>query len=502
MKNRGKPRVNPVSRKRTEASVIKSEIENALIASLDPVSAARALKALQGSLAMVNDLDNDEDRSQSADNLDKLKRPQPRVVANMQSGTTYKLSLPPIFIDAQQERFMSGSVSEREIDSMTPNSTRSTASEPAALSAHRSGREMGVGDMSTRDRKIFHRQHKNGQKLLLSDSESQHPQIHPQMNPKHLPSLRLEREEEIARDNSNHISRSQPSSGMNMSIPKPVAFQPQPPYNAPAALNALRLARSSMQAKQKSGPDYSAFWGGGWNGNKGAGTGAGTGAGDDSNSISLDEGNGDKQQSAQESAISRKVERVKRMQQMYVSQKQAGASAITDEEDGTDGEIVHSFKSPSTKRRIQPSPMRKPKTPQVGDMTLDDDQLNLIAKYFEQDGARAVAAMTNTEVKGGMMGAVTPIADTQQRQDMNLSQSPDQGNNLVNQANHGHRQFNSMAPPKEGGNSYANASTPGSLDVRIPSMPITSDAMNEMFGGGGADSLLNWTAGLDASEYD
>ena len=114
---------------KSDAAAFKSHMESAILKSLDPLSAARALNAMQ---EVLRDHTVPDMAASGADG-DAQKRRPPRLIVGQ--TTAYKLALPssnsasPHFSSGQ-----AGSMHARDSNggfNLTPNSVRSTVSEPS-----------------------------------------------------------------------------------------------------------------------------------------------------------------------------------------------------------------------------------------------------------------------------------------------------------------------------------------------------------------------------------
>ncbi len=175
---------------------------------------------------------------------------------------------------------------------------------------------------------------------------------------------------------------------------------------------------------------------------------------------------------------------------------------------------------------IQPSPTQKPKTPQVGDLALTDSELNMIAKYFDQEaqsgvslqaqapqgqvGCTGLQYLGQADVGNTNMDMGTPV-----RTPMGISvggggvrgTGESCGEPGINM-HLGSPAKEALRPPRTSTRTAYESSTysphpaPKALKVQVstPTPRTPSNAFNEMFGGGGVDNLLNWTEALDASD--
>ena len=437
---------------KADAAAFKAQMESAILKSLDPLSAARALNAMQEVLK-EHTVPSIGSQDGNFDNLNK-RRP-PRLIVGQTAA--YKLSIPGA---NSEDQAMSGSMSERhrETLSLTPISVRSTASEPVQVrlgkDKDKSNGMVSLGQRVAAQGSLSARTGKNvmeeprRQKSLWPKSQHQRshntsprqvPLTIEQVNAHSQASLALTdslsqlsqhmskmqdlgfahqrdtnnlRTEDVERALNNHDndfdSQSTMSSisGAESARRRNQPYRPSPPtkisvsqhaknadvtendmgnrqpaYNSSAAVNALRLARTFEKSKQA--PDYSAFWE--WN----------------------NQNNQENNSSVKEDHISKKVERVKRMQQLYIAKPEPthNAAVSGEKQGGLKGQsALPNDKGVATpngpvyaSHTIQHSPVRRPITPTIGDIDLTDTELRLISKYFDaQSLPNASNTITNT----------------------------------------------------------------------------------------------------------
>ncbi len=487
------------TKKTSNADAFKAKMERAILNSMDPASAAAALKAMDDVIrANGNVVPAEEEVTKPP----VSKRQPPRIIANLQeeSKTGYKLSLPNINSnnnhnngDDYSVRMRNGSMSERFRDDNTPNSVRSSISEPAVSSNYRQSRPHQPqqpynpnqkSHIEVRQKRSTNTRHVRGNQIIADARRQQDrmmqnvnfsssssvsasnsstykrggygdgnsnsyggaalssynlnslnerykegpPQQLPHMNSIHIDTHgggggegpgsarshvssisgntqysqgqgqqqqqqqllqmqmqmnQLQQQMQIQMQMQQQQQQQQGAGSRTEKLPGPQ----QPAYNSSAAVTALRLARSHERAIQ---PDYSSFWG--WGKDKNG----------DNDSEAGKSNNTMSNENSKENRISQKVERVKRMQQLYsVKQQMAideSASANNHGHSSGNGNL-----SPSQSQYMNQQHMmlqrqldqdnamprltntgltRKPVTPKVGNIDLNDHELMMIAKYF------------------------------------------------------------------------------------------------------------------------
>lgn len=445
------------------SSKFKEDLESAMINSLDPVSAARAMKAMEKVM----------DRSEVPFAIDgeivggkQNKRRAPKVMAGQHNLTAYKLQLPSVSPGSVRSQVDA----DRNGDQSTPNSVRTSASEPLGprkRSDHmisprvkaRQNRMMGSGDdfddNASTNSAISHisirsRSGMNDSSVLASENGgggqsyqtlAEHLRRIPNV-PATLPKV------------ESGLGAVSPEATRRYELEK--KWGSQPPYNASAAVTALRLAKAG-QAKPML--TYSGYWE--WSKESeskskprlidmGDMTDAMTDRIGSSDEVEGGVGRAGRVQSKREEDIISKVERVKRMQQIYSGKHPSGNDAgggpvdrgtgerVTyvsmggsgDRAPGGLDEGVTSTTAPPTplltqyqqvnpsKPGVLDSPLatsikksyeKKPITPIVTEMDLTDQQLAMISKYFPDQLEEVRASGDGSADPGASMALKQPL---------------------------------------------------------------------------------------------
>jgi hypothetical protein len=557
----------------------KEDLEAAMINSLDPVSAARALKAMEKVMRKSEVPFAIDDASLTG--AAKKRRP-PKIMAGEHNLAPYRLQLPSV---AQQGSLNdSGALSERERDQSTPSSVRTSASEPLQGQA-RSGHLLSPR-VKARQTQELTQQHYHHDSF---GDEAPHAPLQQQGyrtladHVRHIPNVP---------DSLPSVAQ---NAGLGAVSPEAARrheqnkkWGPQPPYNSSAAVTALRLAKAGSKAKPML--TYSGYWE--WSKhNKGDGAGLAGERTSTQESMMTDRlgsseeeaaagtvrrnnnnNNGSSsKQGAGGDAIIDKVERVKRMQQMYSQKGGVPQQQPWDPTGGLDHSVaqstapptplltqyqhfdapVHGNDSPLV-RQHQASSAVKPKTPVVGEMDLTDHELMMISKYFpdqlqqlqqqqqQQEEDLSVHGMYDEvgevgeegEEEDNEGGIHFPIPTAAHRQEQGMDDTGYDVPPADAAAAAGESQVSTTGreSPVEGLGETPIQMSPVGIGVRIVTKSRTDAAAaialspspskeklvieqlqpgsasasayqggmgDDLFGGGGADNLLDWSAGLD-----
>jgi len=277
----------------------------------------------------------------------------------------------------------------------------------------------------------------------------------------------------------------------------------QPPYNTGAMLNLLRLERDTraMDVVTPKQPDFKGFWG--WN-QKGKNSDSnnvtprssiqvtdwGDGGTDFEDSIDSHLVNKNQLQpleykSKKEMVIAEKINRVKRMQQVY-SEKEKAIETITE----TVIPTSQSNNIDDNNSRIMKSPIRI-SSPKINDMDLTDSELIQVSKYFKE------VAKTSSK---NLVHIPTPLkVDNSPNKD---SPSPTKNEVKANELGDLSR-INSINHMDNSISNRLTTKTLGDYDITDSPMASTTDLhADDLFIGNNnaADNILRWSLSLDVGD--
>lgn len=430
---------------RTEKDALREELERAILGSLDPEAASRALEAMHPLF---------QGDPQQGGRRASYKRPPPRLIAmppGQENQVPYKLDMPLLKTgDAIVRAYESSIMSDRSFGgSSTPQSFRSTVSEPTrGRNINRKYPEHNRANV----RRLPSLANKSGRQEAGNIGESDN--LHREKKSRQ----HVQKQREIYQTLSDESQETSP---------REVDGAKQPPYNAIGAVHALRLAKACMRQKQ---PDYAAFWG--WK-PKAA-------AADDEGPAALDLKEIDKgEQSAKsknELMISKKVERVKRMQQIYTNSNESDNPATPPR-----------MRLPALRTPASPIVVAKevrPKTPKIVNMNLTDSDLLAISKYFNEVTSSSASPMGQQGGNFDDSPTTTRTSSFAGLTDVNVSLKASNNDRKSPGPEKSPKQPHLIPRPPSGS---------------VPGTPQLAGGMDELYVGG-FDGLLRWSNGLEIDD--
>lgn len=275
----------------------------------------------------------------------------------------------------------------------------------------------------------------------------------------------------------------------------------QPPYNTGAMLKLLRLERDTraLDIATPKQPDFKGFWG--WN-QKGKNCDNNNGSIPGNNSIQVTEwGDGGTDfedsidshlgyKSKKEMVIAEKINRVKKMQQVY-SEKQKSLDMA---------QINRSPNHEENNFALMKSPIRV-SSPNINDMELTDTELIQVSKYFKESGAKSSKNLVHIPTPLKLDNNNSPHKDTPSPE----VKGSDLGNlsrmNSKSIIEHSDHISNHMSNSNSNNNRYLGDFG----DITDSPLASTSDlhavgTLDELYTdntGNAADNILRWSLSLD-----
>ncbi len=589
------------------ASKFREDLEAAIINSLDPVSAARAMKAMEKVIRK-------SDVPFTVDDIDggnRGKRRRPKVLPGQHNLAAYKLQLPSVSPNSVNNGQESG-----RGDVLTPSSVRTSASEPVnsqrrSSFSPRANARKNV-EVAMRDEDNEGNDGEDGDETSIA---SQHSHISSISIRKSTNSGRVE--EKVAgvdgggntasssckavkpyRSLSDHMSQLEdndeyhqtlPGDGKGLGAVRPQReaanaalekkWGQQPPYNTSAAVTALRLARAEAADKMRpTNLTYQAYWE--WSKHKGQSPRDGTGRDQAQltdrleSSEGLVAARGGRDGRTREDDIVNKIERVKRMQQLYNSGKAGeGGAADSQASNATSlDEAIANTTAPPTpnlvgyqvvnpkeklmspllgRKRIgagsspggsallqqqgseivgtalpRTDSLHMPATPVISDMNLTDRELTMISKYFTDangagqgydagvDEGSVRQGASNEELgdtpSASMLGLppVTldpddpdeddPDSNRDSPADFDLTLTPKIGVSVTRKLPLSASSLTSGGSSVGGTAASADRAMADLIyDDKVVHTQHGPGPMDELYSGGGHDSLLDWSTNLN-----